>query len=337
MRLFQSVLNFQIPPSAGGLLSNCGSMEMDHIVNETKAKVFVCFKIFTAYFFKKKPKALYAPTHALYAVAQELAPVLVEMLATLKDAETATLNGYVNTAVKVGIDILCTLAKEEDFRQFFMLNSYKLFMQVVLPYLRLSAKEREELETEPKEFVNYGQDICQKQKSRTYKSQAAKLFENLVDNIDGMLTFSFDLLLQMLASVLAGEAPVQAYVREVLTKFNLQLGSEEELLDMCLLALTIVSYSVVKRAELLGSLDSLLAQHLDKLMGASVLIRSRTCLLLAFYLDQLFASLPDGEAAVQKCMLFLFQSVGLKERAVSLQALDALSSQINEGVLKQKV
>ena len=106
---------------------------------------------------------------------------------------------------------------------------------------------------------------------------------------------------------------------------------------MCLLALTIVSYSVVKRAELLGSLDSLLAQHLDKLMGASVLIRSRTCLLLAFYLDQLFASLPHGEAAVQKCMLFLFQSVGLKERAVSLQALDALSSQINEGVLKQKI
>ena len=43
---------------------------MDHIVNEAKAKVLVCFKIFTAYFFKKKPKALYAPTHALYTVAQ---------------------------------------------------------------------------------------------------------------------------------------------------------------------------------------------------------------------------------------------------------------------------
>lgn len=41
-----------------------------------------------------------------------------------------------------------------------MLNSSKLFIQVVLPYMKLSEKEKEDIEGEPKEFVNYSLDIC---------------------------------------------------------------------------------------------------------------------------------------------------------------------------------
>jgi hypothetical protein len=40
--------------------------------------------------------------------------------------------------VKVGIDILCMLASEEDFQFFFVPNAYKLYMQVVIPYLKLT-------------------------------------------------------------------------------------------------------------------------------------------------------------------------------------------------------
>lgn len=69
-------------------------------------------------------------------------------------------NGYINGMVKVGIDILCILTNEEDFRPFFMMNSFKLYMQVVMPYLKLSEKERENIEEDPKEFVNYSLDIC---------------------------------------------------------------------------------------------------------------------------------------------------------------------------------
>ena len=41
-----------------------------------------------------------------------------------------------------------------------MMNSFKLYMQVVMPYLKLSEKERENIEEDPKEFVNYSLDIC---------------------------------------------------------------------------------------------------------------------------------------------------------------------------------
>lgn len=74
--------------------------------------------------------------------------------------EIMSLNGYINGMVKVGIDILCILTNEEDFRPFYMMNSFKLYMQVVMPYLKLSEKERENIEEDPKEFVNYSLDIC---------------------------------------------------------------------------------------------------------------------------------------------------------------------------------
>ena len=74
--------------------------------------------------------------------------------------EIMSLNGYINGMVKVGIDILCILTNEEDFRPFFMMSSFKLYMQVVMPYLKLSEKERENIEEDPKEFVNYSLDIC---------------------------------------------------------------------------------------------------------------------------------------------------------------------------------
>ncbi len=59
-----------------------------------------------------------------------------------------------------------------------------------MPYLKISDGERDIIESDPKEFVNLQIDTCSKQKSKTYKTQAAKLLEHLVDHIDGMLTFS---------------------------------------------------------------------------------------------------------------------------------------------------
>jgi hypothetical protein len=69
------------------------------------------------------------------------------------------------------------------------LNGYRIFIFIILPYLKISEAERESMANDPKEFVNLQIDTCSKQKSKTYKTQAAKLLEHLVDNVDGMLTF----------------------------------------------------------------------------------------------------------------------------------------------------
>jgi hypothetical protein len=72
-----------------------------------------------------------------------------------------------------------------------------------VPYLKISEQEKEDIESNPKEFANYSVDICEKQESKTYKSQAAKLLENIVDHVDGMLTFVVQLNLDIITNLLA--------------------------------------------------------------------------------------------------------------------------------------
>ena len=158
--------------------------------------------------------------------------------------------------------------------------------------------------------------------------------------MDGLLSFAAELLTQFLTSVVTGEVTVQAYVTEVLSKFGLHFASDEELLDVCLICLAVLSYAVVKRGELMAALDSVVGPYLARLLEhPSLLVKNRLCLFLSFYLDQLFLTLPDKEACVEKCMLFLFTALrlGKDHRIVVLQALDALTSQLKDGLLKEKI
>lgn len=59
---------------------------------------------------------------------------------------------------------------------------------------------------DPKEFVNYSIDICSKQTSKTYKTQAARLLEKLLTHIDGMLTFVGELNIEILSNILTQQA-----------------------------------------------------------------------------------------------------------------------------------
>lgn len=58
----------------------------------------------------------------------------------------------------------------------------------------------------PQEFVNLALDTCDKQKSNTVKTQAAKLFEGLCDNIDGAVTLTSYFSIQALNMTLSKEA-----------------------------------------------------------------------------------------------------------------------------------
>ena len=62
---------------------------------------------------------------------------------------------------------------------------------------------------EPQEFVNLALDTCEEQKSRTVKTQAAKLAEALVDNINGALTLIMFYSLQSMNKILAAESGKQ--------------------------------------------------------------------------------------------------------------------------------
>ena len=75
--------------------------------------------------------------------------------------------------------------------------------------------------------------------------------EHLVDHVDGMLTFIVDFNLKVMSYILSGglaEDPETAHkIKETLVTFKLNVFSEEDLLDISLLAMSVLSYALVKR------------------------------------------------------------------------------------------
>jgi hypothetical protein len=116
--------------------------------------------------------------------------------------------------MNVGLMSMGIFAEEQEvFSPFFLSSSYKLYLQVILPYLRLQENEIASIQDDPKEFVNYSIDICQQQESRTHKTYAAKLLERLVDNVDGLLTFVININHELIKIILSGQLETSEYAR----------------------------------------------------------------------------------------------------------------------------
>jgi len=123
------------------------------------------------YLFKKKPKSIFAPSNQYVLGLQQFAPVITNTLiylGSLKESQGPTLesmcqNGHINAIAKNGIEVLCLMTRDlETFNSFFMANGFKLYLQVIIPYLKISEQERENIECNPKEFVDYAVDVCEK-------------------------------------------------------------------------------------------------------------------------------------------------------------------------------
>jgi len=82
------------------------------------------------------------------------------LLSSQPNFEQIVENGHINGIVIHGLDIIASFTNEKDFQFFYTQNSFKIFIQVILPLLKVSEKEKEDIEENPKEFVNYSIDVC---------------------------------------------------------------------------------------------------------------------------------------------------------------------------------
>lgn len=140
-------------------------------------------------------------------------------------------------------------------------------MQIVLPLLRLGEKDRDRIEEDPQEFVNHQIDICQDQESNSYHTQAAKLLESLVQNVDGMLTFVSNFCIECIHNVFQGDQSQSSHVTQIIQKFRIQIQSSQEMVEVCLLVLTSISNFFVKREDLRQQLDTLILSNLEALIA----------------------------------------------------------------------
>jgi len=68
------------------------------------------------------------------------------------------------------MEILSVFCTEMEFAQFFSRDSQNIFLQIIVPFLKITEAERETLESDPKEFCHLIDDVCGDQKSSTVKT-----------------------------------------------------------------------------------------------------------------------------------------------------------------------
>jgi hypothetical protein len=80
------------------------------------------------------------------------------------------------------------MLQAKEFQDAFRGHHRKLFVDVCLRLIAASNEERIELIAEPEEFIALSLDTCDLQKSKIAKTQAMKLVESIVYNVDGALS-----------------------------------------------------------------------------------------------------------------------------------------------------
>ncbi len=82
-----------------------------------------------------------------------------------------------------------------------MQKSFEIFINILIPLLKITEEEYALLENDPSEFKNMSMDISDEMSSDNLKATAARLVLDLQKNIDGMLTFMIDFCLNFLDKI----------------------------------------------------------------------------------------------------------------------------------------
>ena len=104
------------------------------------------------------------------------------------------------------LESLSKAAVYEDFADKYFTFLPNLILDACFVLLRTTESERQQMYDNPNEFVQLALDTCEGQKSGTVKTQAAKLFEALTDNISGALTLTTFYSLQAINKTLSKES-----------------------------------------------------------------------------------------------------------------------------------
>lgn len=163
-------------------------------------------------------------------------------------------------------------------------------------FLKTTAKERESMINDSDDFVHLALDTCDKQRSGIIKTQAAKILESMCDSIEGSTSFlavfackSLDWALQGKPNLENAQGEYVMLLQSMKDSVFLANYSPEEIADCSMMALTMVSYIIPKRPDLVRIFDETMYNNYDKMTAKeTILLRARLCLLLGYYADMVF-------------------------------------------------
>ena len=284
--------------------------------------------------------------HQVLVGVGNLVPLLIQSLIIFgqrTDLEQLLEEETISNFVIECLENLHLASAFEQFKDIYFRALPSLILDVGMNLIKCTETERMTMLNDPPDFVALALDTCDKQESMTVKTQAAKLFEGLCDNIDGAVTYTTYFCCHAINLTLSKErnkemleitdfsASIEQAHRVLVEGSTFVKNSKPDVvIESSILVLGALSYVHSKPAyrNIFSWTEKLFHYYIDDIIGnESVLVRARYCLFLGYLIDAFYKQQPQ---AFKQTIRFLYSSVNLQgqEEAIALQAIDTLKTVI---------
>lgn len=232
------------------------------LFNEAKGVVLEVLKsLINHLYLKYPPQTKLQPLH-FHSRLESILPELNQSIYNFRQScstPSEKLESSVEKFVTPAMNVMAKSIEIQDFYHIYAAIFKTMIVEVFLPEIIVSEQEKLSFLEDEVEFVNLAFDTCFNQKSKVSKVLAMKSIENLCDKIDGAISFVAIGVLGLADAILGGKS--EADILRELPSIELFIKSQfvknhtpDEVLDVCLLVITSISYHIAKRADLLYSL-----------------------------------------------------------------------------------
>lgn len=315
------------------LISSTGLEKFDNLVNKTKKTAIEILNHCISFWVRHNVETRLVGNNVVYM------QYMILTLAWVTEKEDyfdyLEVNDDIRDLCIVLLENMIICTKSRMFADLFARTRTKVMVDVLFLFLATSEKERDDAEEQPKEFMNLALDVWDKQESKTIKTQAAKWIEAFCSKIDGWVSFWSMFCIQAIDWFINENNTndqtkmnyivlIELYKEKFLSKLPAEI-----VVETCLVALSVISFLLPQRTDIISNIDLMMSRNLDKLLSAHTLIQARMALFYGYYADILF---KNNEGKFQQSIKFLFEALMYPEETIVVghQAWETLITLIGD-------
>jgi len=308
------------------LFSITNVKELDQAINEMKTRTLILINYMLGYVNDKEPGGLVA-TPLFNFCKFLLVPgffTLHKLCTTEYQALSKTLEElHISDLIVALLSFNISLLKDNTFYSSFIQIKNGLIVDIIFALMCSNLKEKCMMVADPNGFVGLALDVCDKQESGVFKTEAGKLLQVICKHLDGCLTFVYSLCEQILSAYCMKTQPNPLLLQFIKTSPFFTQTEPEFIIDTVLLVLSCLNVQLTNRKDLKVQLRDVIVLNIDSLMSAtSILIKSRLALMFGCFTCELFYDLPD---ILMKIINFILEGLtkDKEHKVLSIQCADS--------------
>ncbi|CAD8209120.1 unnamed protein product [Paramecium octaurelia] len=242
--------------------------------------------------------------------------------------------------------LLAHFGGQAELYPYFQESKGLLITDIIYPFLITTKSEYQIMKEQPEEFVNIAIDVVDKQESDLPKTAATTLLESLCDHIDGSTSYLAQMAIVVISSAILELSQSQLTkqqqqiiltdIQQISDKKLFQEFTPVDRIESSLMILTIISYLVQKRQDIIQLMEQLLSSNLVFFTNTTEqIIKVRFALFFGYYCDNLF-KVGSQFSIMLNYIQLLISYAKPQEPVVLYQSIDALKDIFEDDELKDK-